>query len=68
MDKAIEIPIDKAGLSVNVGRDGVWLYFQSNDGKHAGFHVESLERGALIGAAIKSWIKDRIKQAEELKA
>jgi len=66
---AVDIPIDKAGLRVNVGRDGTWIHFTAI-GLHASLCVDALatSRGPIVGGALVEWCNERCRQAKEIRA
>lgn len=40
--KAVEVPLNDCGLSINYGRDGAWLHFSASNGKKASISVNCL--------------------------
>ena len=62
-----EIPMDDCAVFINCGQDGTWLHFSAADGKSASLNMDQLEKGGLIGAALRSWCADRQKQAEQIR-
>ena len=69
-EKAINIPMDACGLTVNVGRDGAWLNFSSPGGPSVSLNVGNManEKTGIIGRGLAAWCMDRQHQAETLKA
>jgi hypothetical protein len=66
-ENATELPIADCGLSVLVGRDGTWLHFETSAGKSAAICIELMDRGGLIGAALKTWCAERQQQAGQIR-
>jgi hypothetical protein len=67
MEKAIEIPMDNCGLSINCGRDGTWLHFTASNGHHASINVDLMDNGSSITkSALRGWCADRQEQAKNL--
>jgi hypothetical protein len=69
LKQAIPIPPEDAGITISVGRDGVWLHFKSAMGLHASFNINSLKGGAgVTSAALAQWCLDRQEQACDIYA
>jgi hypothetical protein len=68
MNKAIEIPMYASGLTVNVGRDGVWLHFTSEEGVYTSINVDVMaeEKSSIISKGLRCWADDRRKQANQI--
>lgn len=66
-ERATEIPMDDCGLVINCGRDGTWLHFTASSGKHSSINVDLMNRGGIIGNALRDWCADRQKQAEKIR-
>lgn len=66
--KATEIPLYASNLTINVGRDGVWLHFSTETGLYASMNMGnySLERGNIIGKALRQWCIERQEQAKQI--
>lgn len=69
-EKAVPIPMDAAGLKINVGRDGTWLHFLSSAGVAASLNVENLaqSKGGITERALAAWAADRREQAKAIAA
>jgi len=67
--KATEIPLEDAGLTINVGRDGTWLHFKAKDGLYASLNVENLaaNKGSVTERALLAWCHDRAEIAQKIK-
>ena len=66
MERAVEIPMNDCGLTINCGRDGTWLHFTAKSGKSASINVQNWaeERsGYIIKRALLDWANDRHEQA-----
>lgn len=65
--KAVHIAPDKADLSIEVGPDGVFLGFFSDDGKAALVNLDKLSASGVVSSAgveaLTAWATDRRKQA-----
>lgn len=69
LKQAIPIPPEDAGITINVGRDGVWLHFKSAMGLHASFNINQLKGGSgVTSAALMQWCLDRQEQACDIYA
>lgn len=67
MDQAVKIPLDEnCGLTINSGRDGVWLHFSSSTGQYASINVDAMVEhyGAITGRALRDWCADRRAQVD----
>ena len=65
-DVATEVPLDKAGLRINYGRDGAWLPFKNSQGNMASISVSCLVENysGSIKDTILQWAKD-LKQLKD---
>jgi hypothetical protein len=68
MDKATEIPMDDCNLTIRCGRDGTWINFEATTGKQACINIDHMDKGGVIGAALRDWCADRQAQAEKIRA
>lgn len=61
MYMAIEIPLEDAELTINSGRDGVWLHFKASNGQSASINVDNMAvgRGGITGSALSCWCDDQ---------
>jgi len=68
-EHAIEIPMDNCGLTINVGRDGVWLHFAASNRTYSSINAQILigGRGSISDSALRQWCADRMQQAQKLK-
>jgi len=68
MERSTEIPLSDSGLSITCGRDGTWLHFNATNDKSAAINVDLMDKGGIIGAALRGWCADRQKQAEQIRS
>ncbi len=69
MGKAIEIPMNDCGLTINVGTDGVWLHFRSKSGLSVSLNANNMAEGLggrIIDRGLRQWCMDRGIQAAQL--
>ena len=66
-NKAIEIPMNDCGLTINVGLDGVWLHFTASTGQCVSLPLETLmeNQRSLQWLPLRDWGNDRVKQARD---
>lgn len=66
-NQAIEIPLDdECGLTINVGRDGVWLHFMSKC-LHASVNIDAMaEKDTMLEQALRSWTDDQREKADQI--
>lgn len=65
-DKALMVPLDQAGISIDVGKDGVWICLKSSSRKSMCFQpIQLFNNNGIIDSAVKGWCVDMQKMYDD---